>query len=66
MLAYFTLLMNSFEIEYFLGKMGSGLKEVLMLENSVLNGVPFWETESSSQNVGNDDMMFDGGDNSFS
>ena len=52
LLQYYSTLYRIFQLEYFNIKCGAPVEDILLLENSVLNGIPFWED-------GNDDLFLD-------
>lgn len=49
MFTYYALLDRLFHLEYFMGKMSSNLLDVLKMEQSVLQGLPFWGAESDTE-----------------
>lgn len=51
MFTYYALIERIFSLEFFMGKMSSNLLDTLHMEHCIINGLPFWGSESETETV---------------
>ena len=49
MYAYYAMIERIMSIEFFMSKIGSNLLDSLKLEHCIMNGLPFWGTDTPDE-----------------